>query len=111
MDQSKLPALIFHFMELFFLEESRGRVWTASKNCKKERWSICEGCKHFDEPEEGCRYCGCYLPNKISDPFGECPLDKWVANPEQWYETDYEIVKQRVIELYPEVKEYLNGES
>ena len=64
-------------MELFFLEESRGRRWSASETCKKERWSICEGCEHYDEPEEGCKYCGCYLPNKIDDPFGECPIDKW----------------------------------
>ena len=53
----------------------------------------------------------CYLPNKIKDPFGECPLDKWTANSEQWKETDYEIVKQRVIELYPEMGDYINGKD
>ena len=105
----KLSKVIFHFMELFFLEEGRGRVWSSSSNCKKERWSICEDCEHYDEPEEGCKYCQCYLPNKINDPFGECPLDKWTANPEQWYETDYEIVKKRVIELYPDLEDDING--
>ena len=112
MDKVKLSNVIFHFMELFFLEESGGRVWGASSNCIKERWKLCEACEHYDEPEEGCKYCMCYLPNKIKDPFGECPLDKWTANPEQWNETDYEIVKQRVLELYPELEEYIkNGES
>ena len=98
MDKVKLSDVIFHFMELFFLEEASGRVWGVSSNCIKERWKLCEACEHYDEPEEGCKYCMCYLPNKIKDPFGECPLDKWTANSEQWNETDYEIVKQRVIE-------------
>ena len=111
MDKVKLSDVIFHFMELFFLEEASGRVWGASSNCIKERWKLCEACEHYDEPEEGCKYCMCYLPNKIKDPFGECPLDKWTANSEQWNETDYEIVKQRVIELNPEMEDYINGKD
>ena len=79
MDKVKLSDVIFHFMELFFLEESSGRVWGATSNCIKERWKLCEACEHYDEPEEGCKYCMCYLPNKIKDPFGECPLDKWLS--------------------------------
>ena len=50
MDQSKLPHYI-SFLEILLLEESREEL-DASKNCKKERWSICESCEHFDEPEE-----------------------------------------------------------
>jgi len=83
----------------------------ASKNCQKERWSICDGCEYFDEPEEGCKYCGCYLPHKIKDPFGDCPLDKWISNSEQWYDEDYDYLKQLIIEKNPELKEYLNGNN
>ena len=67
MDQSKLATIVFHFLDEFFLEAS-GKNWMSSKNCQKERWSICESCEYFDEPEEGCKKCGCYLPHKIADP-------------------------------------------
>ena len=44
----RLSKVIFHFMELFFLEEARGRRCRASETCKKERWSILEEYEHYD---------------------------------------------------------------
>ena len=84
--------LVFKFMDEFFLQE-RDTPFYASKNCQKERWDLCQSCEHFDEVEEGCRACGCYLPHKIKDPFGDCPLDKWTSNDEEWKNTDYEQLK------------------
>ena len=40
--------LVFKFMDEFFLQE-RDESFYASKNCQKERWSICQACEHFDE--------------------------------------------------------------
>ena len=111
MNDVKLSTIVFAFLDEFFLQESDGKVWSASKNCQKERWSICDGCEHFDQPEEGCKYCGCYLPHKIKDPFGDCPLDKWISNSEQWYDEHYDYLKQSIIEKNPELKEYLNGNN
>ena len=111
MNDVKLSTIVFRFLDEFFLQEASGKEWSASKNCQKERWSICDGCEDFDEPEEGCKYCGCYLPHKIKDPFGDCPLDKWISNSEQWYDEDYDYLKQLIIEKNPELKEYLNGNN
>ena len=109
MDQSKLATIVFHFLDEFFLQEASGKNWMSSKNCQKERWSICESCEYFDEPEEGCKKCGCYLPHKIADPFGDCPLDKWISNSEQWYDEDYFYLREKIIEKNPELKEYLSS--
>ena len=111
MNDEKLATIVFRFLDEFFLQEASGKEWMASKNCQKERWSICDECEYFDEPEEGCKYCGCYLPHKIKDPFGDCPLDKWISNSEQWYDEDYDYLKQLIIEKNPELKEYLNGNN
>ena len=111
MNDVKLSTIVFRFLDEFFLQEASGKEWRASKKCQKERWSICDECEYFDEPEEGCKYCGCYLPHKIKDPFGDCPLDKWISNSEQWYDEDYDYLKQLIIEKNPELKEYLNGNS
>ena len=111
MNDVKPATIVFRFLDEFFLQEASGKEWSASKNCQKERWSICDECEYFDEPEEGCKYCGCYLPHKIKDPFGDCPLDKWISNSEQWYDEDYDYLKQLIIEKNPELKEYLNGNN
>ena len=111
MNDVKLSTIVFRFLDEFFLQEASGKEWRASKKCQKERWSICDECEYFDEPEEGCKYCGCYLPHKIKDPFGDCPLDKWISNSEQWYDEDYDYLKQLIIEKNPELKEYLNGNN
>ena len=74
---------------------------------RKKRWSICEGCEHFDAPEEGCKECGCYLPHKIKDPWGDCPLDKWISNDEEWKNKHYNQLKDVIIEKYPEYQEFI----
>lgn len=96
-------------MDEFFLREVH-EPFRASKNCQKQRWEICDACEHFDEPEEGCKYCGCYLPTKIKDPWGDCPLEKWISNDEEWNETHYSIIRQTIIDKYPDyehiIKQY-----
>ena len=106
----ELRDLVFKFMDEFFLQEVHG-PFDSSSNCQKERWELCQSCEHFDESEALCRACGCYLPHKIKDPFGDCPLDKWISNSEQWYDEDYEYLKQSIIEKNSELKEYLNGNN
>ena len=53
MNDVKLSTIVFRFLDEFFLQEASGKEWMASKNCQKERWSICDECEYFDEPEEG----------------------------------------------------------
>ena len=97
----ELKDLVFKFMDEFFLQEIH-HPFTSSSNCQKERWTICEGCEHVDESEELCRACGCYLPYKIKDPWGDCPLDKWISNDEEWKNKHYQQLKETIIEKYPD---------
>ena len=94
--------LVFKFLDEFFLNEASGEQFSASASCQKERWAICELCEHYDEPEEGCKYCGCYLPHKIKDPWGDCPLDKWISNDEEWESSHYDKLKSVIIDKYPQ---------
>jgi hypothetical protein len=97
----ELKELIFKFMDEFFLQEVN-HPFHSSSNCQKERWSICQECEHFDELEEGCKACGCYLPHKIKDSWGDCPLDKWISNDEEWNNVHYDQIKQIIIDKYPD---------
>jgi hypothetical protein len=99
--------LVFKFLDEFFLNEASGTEFSASTDCQKERWSICESCEHYDEPEEGCKYCGCYLPHKIKDPWGDCPLDKWISNDQEWKSIHYEQLKKIIIDKYPAYKDII----
>ena len=103
-----LNELIFKFMDEFFLLEGNESLY-ASSSCQKERWSICQGCEHFDESEEGCKECGCYLPHKIKDQWGDCPLDKWISNDEEWKNTYYNRLKDVIIDKYPEYQELIKN--
>jgi hypothetical protein len=102
-----MKELIFKFLDEFFLSESDGELFHSSANCQTERWELCQSCEHFDEPEEGCRVCGCYLPHKIKDPWGDCPLDKWISNDEEWNQTHYQKLKAQIIEKYPEYQQLI----
>lgn len=105
----KLSQIVFDFLDEFFIQESSGISFPTSEQCQKERWKICESCEHFDETEEGCKHCGCYLPHKIKDPFGSCPLDKWISNSEQWNNEHFDMIKNKLIEKRPELEGELNG--
>ena len=100
-ESTQFSDLVFKFMDEFFLQEAQ-MPFLSSSTCQKERWEICQACEHFDEPEEGCRACGCYLPHKIKDPWGDCPFDKWISNDEEWKNTHYNQLKEIIIEKYPD---------
>lgn len=95
-------------MDEYFLAEVEGDQFLPSSKCIRERWSICESCEYFDEPEEGCKYCGCYIPSKINDQWGDCPLDKWISNSEEWENSHYNTIKDKIIHKYPEMEDELN---
>lgn len=104
-----MKELIFKFLDEFFLAEASDMVFSSSENCQSKRWSICESCEYYDEPEEGCKYCGCYLPHKIKDPWGDCPLDKWISDNEEWNDSHYDLIRNRIVEKYPEYKKIIEN--
>lgn len=50
----------------------------------KERMMICRGCEKYDEFENKCRECGCFLPAKARVILDSCPIGKWSADNEGW---------------------------
>lgn len=103
-----LSQFTFEFLNQFFIQESQGKFFHTSQKCQKDRWEICSKCEHFDEIEEGCKFCGCYLPHKTKDAFDSCPLKKWNINSEQWNDEHFNRIIEEMIQDKPELKDYLN---
>lgn len=66
---------------------------TVSDEVYKERISICKTCDKYDELENRCTDCGCYLPAKARVILDSCPLDKWGSDENSWENKFDEIVK------------------
>ena len=66
----------------------------------EERMTICRSCDKYDEQQQRCRECGCYLPGKARMILDSCPLQKWTADEKTWTENFENVVKQ--IEETPE---------
>ena len=77
--------------------------YSTSEECQNERWEFCKGCEHYDEPEKGCKECGCWLPHKIKDPFAYCPIHKWDSDDRQWKKEHYDIIEKELRKKYPEL--------
>lgn len=77
--------------------------YSTSEECQNERWEHCQSCEHFDEPEKGCKECGCWLPHKIKDPFAYCPIKKWDSDDRQWKKEHYGIIEEELRRKYPEL--------
>ena len=69
-----------------YIHEHQGEVLFVSEDVYKERYSICKGCERFDEVENKCMECGCYIPAKARVVLDSCPLEKWTADKDSWEE-------------------------
>ena len=90
MKYDDLSDFVFEFLNEFFIHEADGISYIVSDEVYEERLDICRACVHYDEPENGCKQCGCYLTLKAKDPFASCPLTKWDVDDRQWKEVNYE---------------------
>ena len=50
------------------------------------RLNLCKSCESFNELENRCEECGCYMPGKAKVIFESCPLKKWDVDKESWKE-------------------------
>lgn len=57
-----------------------------------ERTMTCRGCDRYDELENRCRECGCFVPAKAKIILDSCPLNKWKVDDSNWETTFNEIV-------------------
>lgn len=98
MKYDDLSDFVFEIMNEFFIHEASGLTYLVSDEHFEERMNICRACIHYDEPEEGCKKCGCYLMNKARDPFASCPIEKWDVDNRQWKEENYEYILNKMRE-------------
>ncbi len=58
----------------------------------KERIMTCHSCDKYDELENRCKECGCFIPPKAKIILDSCPLGKWKEENGKWEETFNEIM-------------------
>jgi hypothetical protein len=49
----------------------------ATDEQRASRLEICHGCANWDESNNKCRICGCYLSAKIAMKTSKCPIGLW----------------------------------
>ena len=63
---------------------------------------ICRSCDSYDELENRCRECGCYVPGKARIILDSCPLNKWGVDSSNWEQKFSEIEKDMGLDNTPE---------
>lgn len=67
-----------------YIHQNREGVLFVSDEVYRERMTICKACDKYDELDNRCRQCGCFLPPKAKMILDSCPLDKWTADHQSW---------------------------
>ncbi len=71
---------------LNYITNNEEKVLFVNDEVYKERMTICKSCDRYDEFENRCRECGCYLPAKAKIILDSCPLNKWDVDASNWDE-------------------------
>lgn len=71
---------------LNYITDNEEKVLFVKDEVYKERVTICRSCEKFDELENRCVECGCYVPAKAKMILDSCPLEKWAADSQSWEE-------------------------
>lgn len=98
MEQKKYPSIGeqvknlagFSFKLIKYLQEKgedeENKTLVVSDKVYNERLQICKSCEKFDEEQNRCFECGCYLPVKAKFILDDCPLNKWTFEEKDWEE-------------------------
>lgn len=78
---------------LNYITQNEEKVLFVSDEVYKERVTICRSCEKYDELENRCVECGCYIPGKAKIIIDSCPLDKWGVDSSGWEEKFTDIEK------------------
>ena len=85
-----------------YITNNHQKVLFASDDLYKERMTICRGCDKYDELENRCIECGCYLATKARIIIDSCPLKKWEADSSDWEERFSNIQSDMGLDNTPE---------
>ena len=69
-----------------YIQNNQGSPLVVSDEVYKERTSICKSCNRFDDLENKCMECGCFIPAKAKMIIDSCPLNKWRDMSPEWEE-------------------------
>lgn len=101
----KLSEFVFHIV----CEMNDARfLFPVQPKEEKKRLDLCLDCPQYNPENETCILCNCFVPNKVKHLYEQCPIEKWDRNVESWNETYYDLFVNKVIEKYPEAKEWNN---
>ena len=100
-EEQKYPSLAqqgknlagFTWELLNYITKNEEKVLFVSDQVYKKRVNICKSCDKFDELENRCMECGCYVPAKAKIILDSCPLQKWDVDSTNWEEKFSEIQK------------------
>ena len=112
MSEKDYPSLIqqgknlagFTWELLNYITKNEDKVLFVSDEVYKERVSICRSCDKYDELENRCMECGCYVPTKAKIILDSCPLDKWGVDSSNWEEKFANIEKDMGLDKTQESK-------
>ena len=54
-----------------------GNALRLDENAANQRLNICKGCEFFNQAQERCTKCGCFMAVKTYLKADKCPVGKW----------------------------------
>jgi len=93
-DENKYPSLLqqgknlaeFAWELINYVENNQSKMLFVSDEVYKHRITTCKNCDKYDELENRCKECGCYVPVKAKIILDSCPLEKWGVDNSSWEE-------------------------
>lgn len=61
-----------------------------SDEVQNQRMEVCRSCEKYDETQNRCKECGCFLEHKTKFSLDSCPLDKWGESKEDWMKEKFD---------------------
>jgi hypothetical protein len=77
-------------------ESLRSGALLVSEEVKQQRLAICKTCNWYDESQDRCRECGCFMDQKASFSLDSCPIDKWSESNTDWVEENFDQLMNQI---------------
>jgi len=77
-----------------YIHENQDGILFVTDEVQRERMLVCRSCDKYDELQNSCKECGCYLPAKTKVILDSCPLGKWTEDKDAWEEKFKQITEE-----------------